>query len=118
VVEVAAVAANPADFHIYLTAATGQRELRTTSIGLEARLGDTAVSILTPMGFRLRHGLEPPDPGAGLVFAAFDVEVADLETAARFAGSGAVRQGPRVSLPPAPGRGAVLAFRAAQPRPR
>lgn len=107
---VALVARSPADFHIYLSAVTGQRELRATSFLVEAQLGATALSVFTPAGFRAHYGLDAPDPGHGLLFAAFDLAVADLAKAERFAGEGALRVGERLILPPSPGRGAVLGF--------
>lgn len=107
---VAMVAKSPADFHIYISAVTGQRELRVTSFQVEAQLGTAMLSIFTPAGFRAHYGLGAPDPGKGLLFAGFEVAVTDLAAAERFAGRAAVRMAGRVSVPPAPGRGAVLAF--------
>jgi hypothetical protein len=107
---VALVARSPADFHIYVSTVTGQRALRVTSFQLEAQLGPSALSVFTPAGFKARYGLEAPDPGAGLLFAGIELAVADLAAAGRFAGGGAVRRADRICLPPAPGRGAVLAF--------
>ncbi len=109
---VAAVAENPADFHILLTAATGQRALRTTSFGVEASLDGQDILILTPAGFRARYGVEPPDPRRGLLFAAFDVAVSDLDAAAAVVGPDAERREDRVVVRPAPGLGAVMALRA------
>lgn len=107
---VAAVAASPADFHILVEAATGQRELRVTSFGIEAALGGAMLSVLTPLGFRARYGLDAPDPGRGLRFAAVEFATADRAAAARFAGAAVERNGLLV-VPPAAGLGAVLAFR-------
>jgi hypothetical protein len=108
----AAVAENPADFHILLTAATGQRELRTTSFGVEATVDGQEILILTPAGFRARYGVEPPDPRRGLLLAAFDVSVSDLDAAAAIVGPDAERREDRVVVRPAPGLGAVMALRA------
>jgi hypothetical protein len=112
---VALVARSPADFHIFISAVTGQRELRVTSFQLDAELGPTILSVFTPAGFRARYGVEAPNPGAGLLFAGLEVAVADLAAAGRFAGECTVRVGERLSLAPAPGRGAVLAFCEAMP---
>ncbi len=109
---VAAVAENPADFHILLTAATGQRELRTTSFGVEATLDGQEIAILTPAGFRARYGVEPPDPRRGLLFAAFDVVVSDLDAALAYLGAGAERREDRAVVKAAPGLGAIMAVRA------
>jgi hypothetical protein len=110
---VAAVAENPADFHILLTAMTGQRELRTTSFGVEANVDGQEILILTPPGFRARYGVEPPDPRRGLLFAAFDVSVSDVDAAAAILGPDAERREDRVVVGSAPGLGAVMALREA-----
>ncbi|MYZ50092.1 VOC family protein [Propylenella binzhouense] len=112
IVSAAAVAESPADFHILLEAATGCRELRVTSFEVEADLGGARVTIFTPIGYRARYGVEPPDPGRGLRLAAFEVEVSDLAGAARFAPPGSLRREEMIVVPAAPGLGAALAFRA------
>lgn len=107
---VAAVAASPADFHILLETVTGQRELRVTSFGIESILEGAVMSVLTPLGFRARYGVDAPEPGRGLRLAAVEIAVSDLEAAGAFAGGAAARNGLRV-VPPAAGLGAVIAFR-------
>lgn len=109
---IVAVAENPADFHILLTAATGQRELRSTSFGVEAAVDGQEISILTPAGFRSRYGVEAPDPRRGLLFAAFDLEVGDLDVAAKVMGAAAERRDGRLVVKAAPGLGAVMGVRA------
>lgn len=111
VAAVAAVAENPADFYILLEAATGQRELRTTSFGVEATVNGQEIAILTPDGFRARYGVVPPDPRRGLVFAAFDVVVSDVEAAKRVVGSEAERHGDGAVVKAAPGLGAIMAMK-------
>jgi Glyoxalase-like domain len=111
---VAAVAENPADFHILLTAATGQRELRTTSFGVEAEVGGRTLHILTPAGFRARYDLDAPNPRRGMLFAAFELKVLDLDRAAGYGGRSAKRHEDRVVVPPASGLNAVVAFRSAE----
>jgi Glyoxalase-like domain len=108
---VSAVAENPADFHILLEGATGQRELRTTSFGIEAEVDGETFFILTPAGFRARYEIDPPNPRRGMRFAAFELKVLDLERAARYAGRAAKRGEGRVVVPPAPGLNAIVAFR-------
>ncbi|MCT8265988.1 VOC family protein [Afifella sp. JA880] len=109
VVAVAAVAKNPADFHVFLSAVTGQRELRATSFLVEAELGSQRLLLMTPAGFENRYGATAPDPGDGFVFAAFEVLVDNLDKTREFAPDG-VRHGERLVVPPAPGLGTVLAF--------
>jgi hypothetical protein len=111
VVGVAAVAENPADFHIALSAAAAERELRSTSFGIEVSGGGQTIAILTPDGFRARYGIEPQDARRGLRLAAFDLTVRDLNCALTFAGTKAERRDDRVVVPPSPGLGAAMAFR-------
>ncbi len=111
---VAAVAENPADFHILLSGATGQRELRTTSFGIEAEVEGRSFLILTPDGFRARYLVDAPNPRRGMLFAAFDLKVLDLDRAAGYAGRAAKRHAEHVVVPPAPGLNAVVAFRSVE----
>ena len=113
IVGVAAVAEGPADFHILLSEATGQRELRTTSFGVEAEVGASRIAILTPEGFRARYGIDAPVTHGGLVFAAFDLDSQDAGRAAGYAGAGVIDMPDRLVVPPSPGLGAVLAYRKA-----
>jgi hypothetical protein len=108
-----AVAENPADFHILLSAVTGQRELRTTSFGVTATVGEQEIMILTLDGFRARYHVAPPDPRRGLLFAAFDIVVSDLDAAAARIGSGAERHDDKLVVKAGPGLGAVIGVRAA-----
>ncbi len=105
---VVAVAENPADFHILLSTITGTRELRTTSLGIEAVIEGQSVSILTPAGFHARYGQDAPQPREGLLLAAFDIAVSDLRSVEPVAN--AARIGQRLVVPAQPGLGAVLAF--------
>ena len=111
VAAVVAVAENPADFHELLAGATGQPALRSTGSGLESLADGTGIAVLTPDDFRATYGVEPPEPRRGLIFAAFDIVVSDLEIALGHAGSSARRSDDRIIIPAAPGLGAVLAFR-------
>jgi hypothetical protein len=108
---VTAVAENPADFHILLTAVTGQRELRTTSFGIEADVDGREIAILTPAGFRARYGVEPADPRRGMLFAAFDLRVTNLDVATKTMGSAAERREDRLVVKAAPGLGVVMGVR-------
>jgi hypothetical protein len=110
---VIAVAENPADFQILLTGATGQRELKATSFGVEADVNGQSFHLLTPAGFRARYELDPPHPRRGMLFAAFEVQVLELERAVRYAGRVAKRHEDRIVVPAAPGLGTVFAFRSA-----
>jgi glyoxalase-like protein len=105
IAKAAAVAENPGDFQDFLTAAIGPVEAAPT--GLQAG----AVAAFSPAAFRARYGLEPPDARRGLLFAAVEIRVADLERAIGYAGPTAARHDGRIVVPPSPGCGAVLCFR-------
>jgi hypothetical protein len=111
---VAAVAENPADFHILLEKVTGQRELRTTSFGIEAEVESKLFLILTPDGFRTRYETDAPNPRRGMRFAAFELSVLDLDRAAGYGGRAVKRVGELAVVAPTPGLAAVLAFRSAE----
>jgi hypothetical protein len=110
---VAAVAEDPASFRAMFATATGQKELTSAESGLEAEVDGQTLLVLTPAGFRARYDIDPPNPRRGLRFAAFEVKVANLDRAARYAGSAAKRHEDRIVVPTAPGLGSVIAFRRA-----
>jgi hypothetical protein len=109
---VAAVAAEPGEFRAFLEAATGSVEIRSGASGVEAIVGGHSISILTQTEFRTRYGIDSPDPRRGLLYAACDLSVIDLDRAAGYAGPTAIRRDSRVIIPPSPGLGAVIAFKA------
>jgi hypothetical protein len=98
---IVAVAAEPAE-HAHLEAMF-QSDLEEEPATLE---------IVTPPAYAERFGIEPPDPKRGLLLAGIELAVQDLDRAMGFAGPTAVRRGEFVIVPPAPGLGACLAFRA------
>lgn len=108
---VAAVAETPADFDKLLSDATGAPELRTTPFGVEAVLANQKVLVLTPEGFRVRYGAEPPAPREGILFAAFELVVEDLERPAGVLGAAGKRNEDMIVVAASPGLGAVAAFR-------
>ena len=61
--------------------------------------------------------LAAPEPRRGLLFAAFDVIVEDLDRATGYAGPTATRHEGRIVIPPAPGLGATMAFQVPAERP-
>ena len=111
VAAVTAVAERPEEFQSFLAAATGVAETGAAGEGVEAVLDGQTISIVTPAAFRDRYGVPAPEPRRGLLFAAFDVVVADLDRAIGYAGPTASRHEGRIVIPPAPGLGATLAFR-------
>jgi hypothetical protein len=113
VAAVAAVAEDPARFTDLLSAAAGSEIAEDEAGAVVARLDGQRVSILTAARFRERYGLDAPDPGRGLLLAASEVLVADLDRAIGYAGPLAMRKDDQIVVPPSPGLGAVLTFRAA-----
>jgi hypothetical protein len=110
---VIAVAENPGDYRALISAVTGVADLIETPSGLEAALGGQTLCILTPDAYRERFGLTPPDAKRGMLLAACDMLVADLDRAIGYAGPTAMRQAGRIVVPPGPGLGMALAFRVA-----
>ena len=108
---VSLVAESPSDFRTMLASAIGESELRSSDSGLEAEQGHQALHVLTREGFRSRYEFDPPNPRRGLLFAALEISVLDLDRAAGYAGGSARRREERVVVPPAPGLGTVIAFR-------
>ena len=113
VASVIAVAETPEEFRTMLTVATGRKKLTSIEFGLEAKIGSQSVLILTREGFRARYDLDPPNPRRGLLFAAFEITVLDLDRAAGYAGAKAKRREDAIVIPAAPGLGVVMAFRRA-----
>ena len=114
VASVTAVAGRPAEFDAFLSAVAGEPETGVASQAPDAGPDAARIVVLTPDAFRETYGLPAPDPGPGFVLAAFDVAVRDLADAQAYAGANAVRRGGRILVPPAPGLGAVLAFRSTE----
>jgi len=105
---VPAVADEPARFAAFMAALTGGQPNETAE-GLDA--GGT-VLVLTPDAYSARFGVAPPEPRGGLLLAAFEVLVADLDRAVGYAGPTATRHNGNIVVPPGPGLGATLAFTA------
>jgi hypothetical protein len=107
VATVVAVAQTPGDFRDFVATAQGSR-----GSGSETgkRASGESVRVVSPQEFHARYGLAAPDPRRGLRFAAFEIAVADLATAASFAAGAAARFDEPVVVPPAPGLGVAMAF--------
>lgn len=111
IVAVAAVAHNLAESRAFLSAVTGEEEPRASEAGLETVVDSQSFFAFTPAGFHVRYGFAPPEPRRGLLFAAIEIVVGDLERAVGYAGPTAMRRDGYIVVPPSPGLGAVLAFR-------
>lgn len=74
------VADNPSDHHAFLSAYSGQREMRATSFGLDLDTGEGTISVLTPTGFETLYGQPVPASSDFLpAIAAYDIIVEDTE---------------------------------------
>jgi hypothetical protein len=108
---VSLVAENPEDFRATLTTAIKEGEIASSNFGLETKPAPHELRILTREGFRSRYEVDPPNPRRGLLLAAVEISVLDLDRAAGYAGSSSKRREERVVIPAAPGLGTVIAFR-------
>ncbi|CAH1662549.1 Glyoxalase-like protein [Hyphomicrobiales bacterium] len=104
-------AENPTDHHIFLSAFTGQRDLRATSLGVSAELPRGRLDILSTDAFRSLYGV------SGVVeeevFVAFAIAVEDLDaTAERLAKAGIATRtvGPRLIVAAQDASGVTIAF--------
>jgi hypothetical protein len=78
---------------------------------VEATIDGQEIAILTPAGFKARYGVEAPDPRRGLLFAAFDIVVSDLDTALARMGDAAERHEDRGVVKAAPGLRVAMGIR-------
>lgn len=105
------VAENPTDHHIFLSAFTGERSLKSNSLGVSAPLPRGRFDILTPHAlFQLFAGEEG---AAGPRFAGFAVSVPDLDAARTLLAAGDIpymQVGERVIVPSSAAMGCMIAF--------
>jgi len=111
---VVAVAEKPDDFRALLGKLIGDEHVRAVDKGLEADLAEQRLFLMTPENFRGRYDLDSPSPRRGMLFAAFELQVLEIERAASCAGRNARRHADRIVVPAAPGLGAVIVFKSAQ----
>jgi Glyoxalase-like domain len=76
VARVTIVAENPSDHHIFLGNFIGEREMRSTSFGVEIVAGKSLVEIISPEGFAFRYGCAAPKAGTP-IFAGLEIAVAN-----------------------------------------
>lgn len=105
-----AVAHEPEVFDRFVAVTAGSRE-PDEGMRKKTELPSGPVGVLTPAAFRDRYGVQPPDPRRGLLFAALEIVVADLDRTVGYAGPTAIRRRQFIVVPPTPGLSAVLAFR-------
>lgn len=107
---VTAVAESPGDFGALISSISGVA-ISKRDDGVEVVGGTHRIGVVTPAAFLDRYGVAAPDPRQGLLFAAVEIRVADLERAVGYAGPTAARRAELIIIPSAPGFGCVLAFR-------
>lgn len=113
IVEVVATEPNPTDFQYLLEALCDERDLRATSLGIEADAGDGKVMFVTPQGFELLFGFGMPRHERGVRLQAITVAVDELASVRRRLAEGDtpfVETNERLVVPPAPGVGVFIAF--------
>jgi hypothetical protein len=107
------VSENPSDHHIFLSAFTGERELKATSSGIVAPTPRGDIRVMEAPAYRAHFGLEPPDleRGARLVALRFRVHHAaalgDMLSRAHIAFA---RHMNALVIPPPVAFGATLVF--------
>jgi hypothetical protein len=72
------VADNPSDHHIFLSALAGQRELQSTSSGIQLTTPRGDIQVMDRSAYRNHFGVAPPDVTEGARLAALRVTAADL----------------------------------------
>ena len=103
----------PEDFQYYLQTATGQREVRSHSFGMDMALSNVTLSVLNAEGMNQYYGVSDILETRGLRAQAIDVEVKNLKTMEEILSENSIsfRQiGPRLIVDPAKGQGALIAF--------
>lgn len=108
------VADEPAELHEFLSAFSGQRELRSTSFGIECDLGQSQIDILTPVGFNAFYGdvfpLDTLDSPRIVAFKIVVDDIARIERLAKAAGTDVTRRSGMVIVPASAAHGSVLIF--------
>lgn len=105
-----AVAEDPRSFASLLSDIC-ETETEETEAGLTIPLAGARILLQRSEQFSALYGIPAPSPRRGLLFAAFELDVLDLQRVAGYAGREAKHEGGRVIVPPAPGLGAALVFR-------
>ena len=72
------VETNPSDFQYLFQTVTGDRDLRTTSLGIEMDLPNALVSVISPSAYQAMTGTQLPPRGRGPRIEAVEIEFADL----------------------------------------
>ncbi|MEO0909699.1 MAG: VOC family protein [Pseudomonadota bacterium] len=103
----------PEDFQYYQQFASGEREVRSHSFGMDIELPNTTLSTYTDAGMKAHYGVEGLPQRRGLKARAVDVIVSDLGKVADLLKKNGVEArtvGKRLIVDPAEGQGAIIAF--------
>jgi hypothetical protein len=107
------VAENPADHHVFLSAFTGVRDLKSTSSGITAATQRGDIKVMDPAAFRAHFGAEPPALAAGARLAAVEFSVRDRAALAAALDAGGIAHAAHmgsVVVAPETAMGATLVF--------
>ena len=110
---VAFVAENPADHHIFLSAFSGVRDLKSTSSGITIETPRGEIQVMDPSAYKSHFAVEPPDVSRGARLAALRFAVRDMDalrSALETSGVGPVEHMGKRVVPPQTAFGAALAF--------
>lgn len=103
----------PEDFQYYIQTATGQREIRSHSFGMEMTLKNAKLDVLNDPGISTYYAVDASARPRGLRAIGFDVEVENLEAVLKILDANQIeskRVGSRLLVGPAPGQGAIIGF--------
>ncbi|MDJ1156851.1 VOC family protein [Chelatococcus sp. SYSU_G07232] len=108
------VAENPSDHHAFLSAFTGERDMRATSLGVTIGLPRGRIEVLTPAAAAEIYGFAETSAEPRLI--GFAVAVPDLREQARRLGESGIAfldRGGRLTVPSGRAFGAAITFEAA-----
>ncbi len=113
--EVFAGEANPSDFQYWLQEVTGVRDVNAHSFGIEIATPNANFAVYTAAGIEAFYGVKGSVHGRGLRLQGALLSVRDLDKTAALLKVNAVvfvHHASRLTVPPAPGQGFILAFEA------
>ncbi len=108
------IAEKPAEHQSFVSAFTGQRGLKSNTLGISAALPRGRLDVLTPHAAQQLFAVEPPAPEPR--FSGFVVGVADagaIQARLSEAGVPFLKVGERIVVPPSAAMGCAIAFEAA-----
>ncbi len=104
---------NPTDFQYFFQTYLNQRYMDADSFGMSFETPQCRVSVLSPEGMQVFHGLDVRDTERGLLFQTFVLEVKSLATTRALFDANKVDyhdNGKRLTVAPAGGQGCPILF--------